>query len=173
MRKLVIMQWSCLIVLLASWIAPSAVLAQARAGTVENTSSPAATQACSLATMEANLQKPSEIAPDPQTMLVESPDPSQTFVSAERRIPCTTADLLLQGFELKSAYRSGPEASTNGAFEGVAYLQRGHLLVICYDEMRLSERTDNAQVLGTRSACQQVVQPRLRSTGQSAATPRK
>ena len=170
--SVVLQQCNVLALLLATTVS-STIHAQTQPKGRTPSTPPTSAQVCSIANMEANLQQPAEVLPNAQNLLVQSPNPDQTFANMERRVPCSTADLLVLGFELKTAYRSGPQDSTNGAFEGVSYLQRGPLLVVCYDEMRLSDRSDSAKVLSTRFACQQIVQPRFRSTGQSAATPRK
>lgn len=117
---------------------------------------------CSLAALQQNARVTAEVAPDPRTSLVQAPSPATHYISNERRVACSVADLLQLGFELKAAQRHGPEGSTNGAFEEILYLERGSLLVKCYDELTLSARLDSAQVTSSRSACQQVVQSRLR-----------
>lgn len=122
----------------------------------------ASASTCSLTALQRNAQVPAGVAPDPRTSLVQAPSPATHYVSNERRVPCSVADLLQLGFELKTAQRHGPQDSTNGAFEEILYLQRGSLLVKCYDELTLSARSDSAQVTSSRSACQQVVQSRLR-----------
>lgn len=140
--------------------APAAIAAQS--SSFDASAPVASALICSLTALQRNAQMPAEVAPDARTFLVQAPSPATNYVSNERRVACSVADLLQLGFELKTAQRHGPEDSTNGAFEEILYLQRGSLLVKCYDELTLTARSDSAQVTSSRSACQQVVQSRLR-----------
>jgi hypothetical protein len=154
------------VALLGVLVATDLILASSAAGAES-------VQQCSTQALLDNLKVSAEIRPNQSSFLIQSPDPQKSFVSSEKRIPCTEADLMTMGFDLKTAYRTGPADSTNGAFESVAYYQHGPVLVACYNEMTLSDRSDAAQVLSTRSACQQVVQPRLMTVGRTAASPAK
>lgn len=131
----------------------------------DSSASPVAGATCSLTALQRNMQARAEVEPDPQTSIVQTSSPMTSYVSNERRVACSVVDLLQLGFELKAAQRHGPEDSTNGSFEEILYLQRGSLLLKCYDELTLSARSDSARVMSSRSACQQVVRSRLRPRG--------
>lgn len=117
--------------------------------------------ACTIDILQSNLAINAEVVPSAPNRLILESSQADKFLSVGRLVPCTAADLLNIGFEFRGLLRYGPNNSTNGAFEEVSVLQKNTIVVTCYYEFDLSERTRNSRISWSRSACGQIVQPRL------------
>ena len=121
----------------------------------------AAQDSCSLAMLQENLDVAAAVVPEKSNMyLVQSTD-TKKAVSIERRVPCSEADLLKLGFQIRQTTRYSPAQSTAGGFEEVALYQREQYTLRCYFEYALDKPGRNAKVLWSRGACQQIVPTRL------------
>lgn len=121
----------------------------------------AAQDACSLPLLKKNLDIAAAVIPEKSNAyLVQSIDPKE-IVSVERRVPCSEADLLKLGFKIRENIRYSPGQSTAGGFEEVVLYQREQFALRCYFEYALDKPSENAKVLWSRSACQQIVPTRL------------
>lgn len=121
----------------------------------------AAQDLCTLTTLQQNLDAAAAVVPEKSGMyLVQSTDDKKA-VSIERRVPCSEADLLKLGFQIRQTTRYSPAQSTAGGFEEVALYQREQFALRCYFEYELDKPGKNAKVLWSRGACQQIVPTRL------------
>lgn len=121
----------------------------------------AAQETCSLTSLQENLDIAAAVSPDKSTAyLVQSVDPKK-IISIELRVPCSEADLLKLGFQIRQNIRYSASQSTAGGFEEVALYQREQFALRCYFEYALDKPGRNAKVLWSRSACQQIVPTRL------------
>jgi hypothetical protein len=123
----------------------------------------AAQNSCSLTMLQQNLDVAAAVMPEKSNAyLVQSVDPKKV-ISAELRVPCSEADLLKLGFQIQQNIRYNPGQSTGGGFEEVALYQKEQFALRCYFEYELDKPSENAKVLWSRSACQQIVPNRLRA----------
>lgn len=121
----------------------------------------AAQDSCSLTMLQQNLDVGAVVVPEKSSgYIVQSSDPKKA-VSIELRVPCSEADLLKLGFLIRHTVRYSPGQSTAGGFEEVALYQREQFALRCYFEYELDKPGENAKVLWSRSACQQIVPTRL------------
>ena len=118
-----------------------------------------AADTCNIDLFEKNSSNPSAVMPN-DSNIYKSPDAGQSIFT-EKRLPCTSADLLALGFEIKVSQRYGPRDSTNGGFEDVLVLQKGKYAVFCYSEFALRKIKGKTVMNSGDIACQQLVQPRL------------
>jgi hypothetical protein len=122
-------------------------------------------EVCSLKTLQENLDaKPEIVATKDNSYIIETKEPKK-FISIDRRVPCSEADLLKLGFEIRTSLNITPVESTGGGFEAVTLYQRKSLAVRCFFEYGLDKPGQEAKITWSRTACQQVVPVRVRQGG--------